>query len=76
MDTDTDLVLTVGLVLVVLSIPSLLAAWAESRAPRMGALLSIGGIGLILTAIWIKPGGYALNDVPDVIVHVVARLFD
>ena len=30
MDADTDLMLTVGIVLLVLSVPSLLAAWAET----------------------------------------------
>ena len=42
---DTDLVLTIGLVLLVLSVPSLLAAWAESRAPRMGAIMAITSLG-------------------------------
>ena len=36
---DTDLVLTLGIVLLVLSVPSLLSAWAESRAPRLGAIM-------------------------------------
>jgi hypothetical protein len=42
---DTDLALTVGIVLLVLSVPSLLAAWVESRAPRMGAIMAVGAGG-------------------------------
>ena len=76
MDTDTDPLLTIGIVVLVLSLPSLLSAWAESRAPRMGAILLIAGIGLIFAALWIKPGGYAFNQVPGVMVNVVARLFE
>lgn len=73
---DTDLVLTAGIVLLVLSVPSLLAAWAESRAPRFGAILSIAGLGMIVTALVVKPGGYAFNQIPGVMVDVVARFFN
>lgn len=70
---DTDLVLTIGLVLLVLSVPSLLSAWAESRAPRMGAIMAITALGMILSALWFNPGGYAFNQVPGVVVGVVSR---
>jgi hypothetical protein len=70
---DTDLVLTIGLVLLVLSVPSLLAAWAESRAPRMGAIMAITSLGMILSALWFQPGGYSFNQVPGVVVGVVSR---
>lgn len=73
---DTDLVLTVGIVLLVLAVPSLLSAWAESRAPRTGAVMSIAALGLIILALYQKPGGYAFNQVPDVMVTVIGRLFE
>ncbi|MBL9061282.1 hypothetical protein [Tabrizicola sp.] len=76
MDTDTDLLLTLGIVLLVLSVPSLLAAWAESRAPRIGAIMVAAAIGLIIAALVIKPGGYDFNQVPGVMIGVVARLFE
>lgn len=75
MQTDADLFLTLGTVLLVLSVPSLLSAWAESRAPRFGAVMVIGGIGLIVAALMTNPGGYAFNQVPGVIIRVVARFF-
>ncbi|MBL9073964.1 hypothetical protein [Tabrizicola sp.] len=75
METDTDLLLTIGIVLLVLSIPSLLSAWVESRAPRIGAIMVIAALGLIIAALVIKPGGYAFNQVPGVMIGVVARLF-
>lgn len=75
MDTDTDLLLTLGIILIVLSIPSLLSAWAESRAPRIGAIMVIVALGMIVAALWFKPGGYAFNQVPDVLVSVILRLF-
>jgi formate-dependent nitrite reductase membrane component NrfD len=73
---DTDLVLTLGIVLLVLSVPSLLSAWAESRAPRMGAIMAIVALGMIVSALWVKPGGYAFNQVPGVMIGVVSRLFE
>jgi formate-dependent nitrite reductase membrane component NrfD len=72
---DTDLVLTIGIVLLVLSLPSLLSAWAESRTPRLGAVMIVVALGMILAALWVKPGGYMFNQVPDVMISVVARLF-
>ena len=75
MDSDTDLMLTLGIVLLVLSIPSLLAAWVENRAPRIGTIMAISALGLIVSALVIKPGGYAFNQVPGVMVEVAARFF-
>lgn len=76
METDTDMLLTFGIILLVLSVPSLLAAWAESRAPRLGAIMSVAALGLIAVALWMKPGGYEFNQVPGVMVAVVSRLFE
>ncbi len=75
MDSDTDLMLTLGILLLVLSVPSLLAAWVESRAPRIGAIMAIAALGLIVSALVIKPGGYAFNQVPGIMVEVATRFF-
>jgi formate-dependent nitrite reductase membrane component NrfD len=73
---DTDLVLTLGIVLMVLSVPSLLSAWAESRAPRIGAIMAIAALGMIVSALVVKPGGYEFNQIPGVMIAVVSRLFE
>lgn len=73
---DGDLLLTIGIVLLVLSIPALLAAWAESRRPRTATILVVAALGLIVTALVVKPGGYAFNDIPGVMIGVVAQLFN
>jgi hypothetical protein len=75
METDADLLLTIGIVVLVLSVPSLLSAWAESRAPRMGAIMFVAAVGMIVGALMTNPGGYAFNDVPGVMVKVVAGFF-
>jgi len=70
---DTDLSLAIGLLIMALSVPSILAAVADGRAPRASAVTILIGGGLILYAIQAHPGGYKLADVPDVFMGVVAR---
>lgn len=72
----TDLALTVGILLLVLSVPSLLSAWVESRTPRLGMIMIIGAGALIVYALTSHPGGYAFTDVPGVMVNVIAGFFD
>lgn len=71
MDPDTFLVL--GLIIAGFSIPSVMSALSDGRAPRASALTILIAGGLILYAIQTQPGGYALQDIPDVFVRVVAR---
>lgn len=73
---DTDLVLTLGIVLLVVTLPSLLAAWVEGRAPRVGAIMLVTAMAMIITAVVYKPGGYAINEIPGVMVGVGARLIN
>ena len=70
---DTDLILTLGIVLMVLTLPSLLAAWVEGRVPRVGAILLITSFAMIIAAVSTRPGGYAINDIPGVMLAVGAR---
>jgi hypothetical protein len=70
---DTDLFLTIGIVLFILTIPSLLSAWTEGRAPRFGAIMLLASAGLVIVALTQHPGGYAFADVPEVMLEVVGR---
>ncbi|MGB4827068.1 MAG: hypothetical protein WBP18_07280 [Paracoccaceae bacterium] len=70
---DADLFLTIGVVLAVLTIPSLLSAWTESRAPRFGAIMLMASAGLIAVALSQKPGGYTFGDIPKTMLNVVGR---
>lgn len=71
MDPDTFLVL--GLVVAGFSIPSILSALSDGRAPRASALTILIAGGLILYAVQTQPGGYTLQQIPDVFVRVLAR---
>ena len=73
MDLDTDLILVIGVVVLLLSIPSLLSAFAEARAPRAGAVMLLIGGALIAVALTRNGAGYTFADLPGVFVRVVER---
>jgi len=70
---DPDLIFIIGLVLGVFSIPSVLSAFSEGRAPRVAAITIIAAGAMVLYAIQNKPGGYDIYEIPNVFVQVVAR---
>ncbi|MCF3592511.1 hypothetical protein LZG00_00685 [Rhodobacteraceae bacterium LMO-12] len=70
---DHDLALVIGLVVAVFSIPALVSAYSERRAPRVAAIAIIIGGGLVAWAVTQKPGGYQIDQIPNVMVKVVAR---
>lgn len=71
---DNDVALVTGLGLMVLSLPSIIAAWSDGRAPRVGAVVLLAGGGLVLWAASRKPGGYRPTEIPEVLYGVIARL--
>ncbi|UWR26766.1 hypothetical protein K3757_02220 [Sulfitobacter sp. S223] len=70
---DTDLALVIGIILAALSVPSILSAISDRRAPRASAITILIAGGLILFAVQGKPGGYNLAELPDIFVTVIAR---
>ncbi|GGO61115.1 hypothetical protein SAMN05444398_11583 [Roseovarius pacificus] len=70
---DPDLSLIIGLILIILSIPSIMAAFSEGHAPRVASVVIIAGGALIVWAMTSKPGGYSLLEIPDIFMQVVAR---
>ncbi|MFN3644503.1 MAG: hypothetical protein ACK4TB_16455 [Gemmobacter sp.] len=70
---DTDLMLVVGVTLGVLTVPSLLSAAVEGRAPRAGAILLLIAAVLIAVAVSQRPGGYTIAGIPDAFGRVFAR---
>lgn len=73
---DTDLMLVLGLAISALSIPSLLAAFSESRAPRAGAIMVLIGGVLLVVALTQKPSGYTFDEIPDVVFSVISRFIN
>ncbi|WP_418594858.1 hypothetical protein [Ponticoccus sp. (in: a-proteobacteria)] len=71
---DNDVALVTGLGLMVLSLPSIIAAWSDRRAPRTGVVALLAGAGLVLWAALRRPGGFRLTEMPEVLYGVIARL--
>jgi len=70
---DPDLLMVLGVVLAVFTIPSMISAYSDRRAPRASAVTVLIAGGMILWAMAIKPGGYRISDLPDVFVEVAGR---
>ena len=70
-----DIILVLGLALLVLTIPGLVASYSDGRSIRLSGLSMLVGVGLVAYAYSQTPGGYQLTDVPDVIVRVVGQMF-
>lgn len=70
--TNQDLYLVIGIILVGFSLPSIIGALMDRRAPRVGAIVFVIGGGLIAMAITQAPGVYDLEEVPEAFIRVVA----
>ena len=70
---DADLALVLGIILLVFSIPSILSAFSEGRAPRVAAFTIILGGTMVVWALSQKPGGFNIMEIPEAFVRVVAR---
>ncbi|SDN86706.1 hypothetical protein SAMN05216196_102380 [Lutimaribacter pacificus] len=70
---DSDLIFITGLVLCVFAIPSIVSAFSDRRAPRVATLVLMAGGAMVVWAIQSQPGGYRIEDIPDVFVRVLAR---
>jgi hypothetical protein len=68
-----DLYLTIGVVILVFAIPSIVSAFSDGHAPRAAAIMVLIGGGLVAGAATQKPGGYVLTEVPEVFVRVVSQ---
>ncbi len=71
---NTDEYLVIGLGFLCLAVPSCLSAQLDGRRPSVAAFMLVAAVVLIGIAVWKKPGGYALSDVPMAIYRVVGDL--
>ena len=69
---NSDLLLVIGLILGVFSVPSIISSLSDGRAPRVAAFTLIAAGSLVVYAIQTRPGGYELQDIPAAFVRVLA----
>ncbi len=69
---NSDMSLVLGLLLVLLAMPSAISAFSSARSMRgTVTLLAVGGA-MIAWAVYSSPMGYKAEDVPDVVLRVIA----
>lgn len=71
---DSDLIMVAGLVLLMLSIPSAIAAYADRRRPWVATLVVLVGAGVLYYGWDNHPETMTLAEVPHVIIRVIARV--
>ncbi|QIE46579.1 hypothetical protein G5B38_14200 [Pseudohalocynthiibacter aestuariivivens] len=71
---NTDLILVIGIVLMVFSVPSIVSAFSEGRAPRVAAVVLIAAGCLVVYAIQQTPGEFRVEEIPNAFVRVVASI--
>lgn len=69
---NSDLLLVIGLILGVFSVPSIISSLSDGRAPRVAAFTLIAAGSLVVYAIQTRPGGYELQDIPAAFMRVLA----
>ncbi|PTX57489.1 hypothetical protein C8N43_2159 [Litoreibacter ponti] len=70
---DFDLILVLGIVIGVLTIPAILSAVLDGGAPRVATIAAVVSGGMIVYAAYNKPGGYEVGELPEVFTSVVAK---
>ena len=73
---DTDIALIMGIIIGGFSIPSIISSMSDGRAPRVSMITILLAGGLILYALIAKPGGYRINQIPDVFFDVLGRILN
>ena len=70
---DFDLIFFSGIAICLIALPVFVNAYSESRPPRLAAVMVALGGGMIVWAMASRPGGYALESIPDLFIATAAR---
>lgn len=69
---SNDFILVFGLIVGVLALPAIASAISDRQPPRVAAFAVVVSGAMIIYAIYSQPGGYTINEIPDVFTRVVA----
>ncbi len=73
---DSDLLITLSLLCMVIAIPSLINAFSESRFPIVAITMSVVAGTLFVIAFRGKPGGIRIDELPDSVFRVIGRFLN
>lgn len=71
---DTNLVITLGLLVAVLAVPAAFRRWADDQVPVLPFIALVIGGGAVVWAVLLHPGGFGLKDILSAVVEVVSRV--
>lgn len=72
----SDFLLVIGLMVVCLSVPAFMSAWADRRTPRAGVAMGGAGALMVVVAIQLAPFGYTIEAVPSAFARVAMAILD
>lgn len=67
-----EFILVFGIVIGVLSIPAILSSLLDGSAPRVASFAVVISGAMIIYAISNTPGGYSIDQLPEIFTRVVA----
>ncbi|MEM7472487.1 MAG: hypothetical protein AAF340_14145 [Pseudomonadota bacterium] len=70
-----EFILVLGMVIGVLAIPGMFSSIVDGSPPRAATVAVVVSGAMIIYAVYKTPGGYSLNEIPNVIARVVGSLF-
>lgn len=70
---DPDISLIAGVLLAIFTLPAMISAFSDGRAPRVAAIVMMAAGGLMVYALTNKPSGYTLQDIPLVFYEVLGK---
>lgn len=73
---DYDLILTLGMVLLALALPSFLGAWVDGRLSRPGVFMAALAVGMIGWAVHARPEAFTFQQLPEVVLGVIGRMIN
>ncbi len=71
---SNEFILVLGLAIGVLTIPAMFSAWMDGNPPRVATFSAVVSGAMIIYAIYNQPGGYSVNELPEIISRVVADI--
>lgn len=71
---DPDFLLIAGIVLAAFTVPAVVSSISEGSPPRMSIIVAFLAITMIAAAMYIKPGGYRMEEIPDIFFGLLGRM--
>jgi len=71
---DPDFLLIAGIILAAFTVPAIMSSISERAPPKMSIFMVIFSIAMIVAAVYIKPGGYRVDEIPDIFFGLLGKL--